>query len=177
MIKSGDQLILIGGESTVDGSQIKNIEAYDIRTGSISHFDIEHVFFGAACIDLNEYILICGGIDRQRLFQFKSCWRIFDRTNFKFKPRIEKGPDLNNPRSFGSLSRYQSRIVIHGGFGKSITKRKTYWLMFGNARLNNFEELDISDQAAGSSDSKSNDWNEWKKASWNFTLPAKHYSG
>ena len=31
MIKSGDQVILIGGENKIDGQQIKNIEARDQR--------------------------------------------------------------------------------------------------------------------------------------------------
>ena len=33
MIKSGDQVILIGGENKIDGQQIKNIEARDQRIG------------------------------------------------------------------------------------------------------------------------------------------------
>ena len=32
MIKSGDQIILIGGENKLNGQQIKNIEARDQRT-------------------------------------------------------------------------------------------------------------------------------------------------
>ena len=33
MIKSGDQVILIGGENKINGQQIKNIEARDQRIG------------------------------------------------------------------------------------------------------------------------------------------------
>ena len=36
MIKSGDQVILIGGENKINGQQIKNIEARDQRIGKKS---------------------------------------------------------------------------------------------------------------------------------------------
>ena len=35
MIKSGDQVILIGGENKINGQQIKNIEARDQRIGEM----------------------------------------------------------------------------------------------------------------------------------------------
>ena len=106
MIKSGDQVILIGGENKIDGQQIKSIEArdqqiengfrilgkhtrlsfikvYDIRTGRTSGFAIDQIFFGSACIDLNKYILVCGGMDRVKFTQSKACWRIYDRKGNK----------------------------------------------------------------------------------------------
>ena len=38
MIKSGDQIILIGGENKKDGQQVKNIEARDQRNNTITSY-------------------------------------------------------------------------------------------------------------------------------------------
>ena len=39
MIKSGDQVILIGGENKINGQQIKNIEARDPQTRNDKSLD------------------------------------------------------------------------------------------------------------------------------------------
>ena len=55
------------------------MKVYDIRSGRTSEFAIDQIFFGSACIDLGDYILVCGGMDRVKFIQLKSCWKIYDR--------------------------------------------------------------------------------------------------
>ena len=154
------------------------VKVYDTNSGATSRFEIDQVFFGSACIDLNEYILVCGGMDRMKFAQLKSCWKIYDRTNYKLEPNIQRASDLKTPRSFGTFSKWMNGdeiiLRIHGGFGKNVTgfdksrSRITRWSMFSNANLNTYEELILN---------QSNELTIWNRAVLNFTLPGYFYSG